>query len=206
VTALRLIVFDRTCARFPVGLTSAWRAGSWLYRALGRLDAAYGASSWDDALGWLATHERDRPIAEIQYWGHGRWGRVLVDGAPLDAGALAEGHPLHAKLWAVRERLVRDDALLWMRTCETFGASAGHDFATRLADALGVRVAGHTHIIGALQSGLHGLRPGHLPDWSASEGIAAGTPDAPLRAHHSTPGRPRTISCFDGAVPEAWFA
>lgn len=206
---LRLMVYDRTCVgkRAPVGLSTAWGAGSVLYRRLGRLDAAYGATSWDDALSWLGTYEPSREIAEVQYWGHGRWGQVLVDRDSLDARALAPGHRLAARLDAVRERLVSDGrALVWLRTCEAFGANAGHDFAMRLADGLGARVAGHTFIIGALQSGLHGLEPGHTPDWSATEGIAKGTADAPVRAHGSGVLEPRTVTCFTGEVPAAWFA
>ena len=125
----------------------------------------------------------------------------------LDARALAPGHRLEPRIAAVRERLVPGgEALLWLRTCEAFGATAGLDFATRLADGLGARVAGHTFIIGAIQSGLHGLRPGHRPDWSAEEGIAKGTADAPLRAHGSGLRRPRTVTCFSGEVPPEWFA
>lgn len=205
---LRLMVYDRTCiGRAKVGLSTAWRAGSALYRLQRRLDAAHGVASWEEALDWLATFERDRPLAEIQYWGHGRWGRVLVDRDVFDATAFDDGHRLRAKIEAVRERLVPNgEALVWLRTCEAFGARAGHDFAQRLADGFGARVAGHTHIIGALQSGLHGLHPGHAPDWPVEEGIAAGTADKPEKAHHSLPGRPRTITCFDNEVPSGWFA
>ncbi len=203
---LRLAVFDRTCVAtgWRPGLTSAWRAGTVLYRRLGRVDASYGATSWADALAWLATFRRDRTIAEIQYWGHGKWGHVLVDRDVLGASALATGHALYAKLEAVRERLA-PDALVWLRTCETFGAAAGHDFARRLSDFTGARVAGHTFVIGVLQSGLHGLRPGAKPDWPLDEGLAEGTPDAPKRAHTSMPDRPHTITCFTGAVPPEWF-
>jgi hypothetical protein len=206
---LRLMVYDRTCkgARVPVGLSTAWGAGSVLYRGLNRLDGTFGATSWDDALAWLATFEAPRPIAEIQYWGHGQWGRVLVDRDVLDAAALSRGHRLEARLAAVRERLLpAGESLFWLRTCEAFGAVAGHDFATRLADGLGARVAGHTFIIGAVQSGLHGLRPGHTPDWSAEEGIAEGTPAVPKRAHGSGFSLPHTITCFTGSVPAEWFA
>jgi hypothetical protein len=207
VTPLRLLVYDRTCVGMPVGLSSAWATGAALYRALGRLDAVQGVGSWAEALEWLAACEPDRPISEIQYWGHGRWGRVLVDRDPLDVRSLSPSHPLHGKLEAVRQRLIPGgEALVWLRTCEAFGAAAGLDFARRLADFFGSRVAGHTHIIGALQSGLHGLRPGHTPDWSPEEGIAEGSAENPLRALHSIPGRPRTITCFDGAVPPSWFA
>lgn len=203
---LRLMVFDRTCAGAGVkpGLSTAWRAGSVLYRAFGRLDATFGATSWDEALRWIASFEPTRPIAEIQYWGHGKWGSVLVDRDVLDARALGEGHALHPRVEAVRERLA-PDALVWLRTCEAFGAQAGHDFAMRLADHLGVRVAGHTFVIHALQSGLHGLSPGARPDWPADEGLVEGTPERPVRAHWSARDFPRTITCFDGAIPPSWF-
>lgn len=206
---LKLMVYDRTCVAksAPVGLSTAWAAGSVLYRGLSRLDAAFGATSWEEALTWLASYETDRPIAEIQYWGHGRWGRVYVDKDVLDGSAFGPGHRLAPRIQALRERLVPGgEALVWLRTCESFGAAAGHDFASRLADGLGARVAGHTFIIGALQSGLHGLLPGHTPDWPAEEGIKEGTAEKPIRAHGSGIRRPRTITCFEGAVPAKWFA
>lgn len=204
---LRLLVYDRTCSGRPVGLTTAWSSGSVLYRGLGRLDGAAGVASWAEALGWLASFRASEPVQEIQYWGHGRWGRALVDRDELSSEALRPGHPLAPKLEAVRERLVPGgEALLWLRTCEAFGARAGQDFAARLADYFGARVAGHTHVIGVLQSGLRGLRPGHAPDWSAEEGLAEGTAEAPRRAHDSSPLRPRTVHFLTGRVPPSWFA
>jgi hypothetical protein len=206
---LKLMVYDRTCVakRVRVGLSTAWRAGSVLYRKLDRLDAAFGATSWDEALAWLGSYEPTRSIREVQFWGHGQWGRVCIARDVFDASALAPGHRLAPRVAALRERLVPGgEALVWLRTCEAFGAAAGHDFATRLADGLGARVAGHTFIIGALQSGLHGLLPGHRPSWPVDEGIAKGTAEKPLRAYGSGIRRPRTITCFDGTVPSAWFA
>jgi hypothetical protein len=206
VKPLRLMVFDRTCAGRGLrpGLSAAWRAGSILYRGLGRLDGSFGVTSWDEAFAWLAAFEPSRPIAEIQYWGHGKWGRALVDGEAFDASALRQGHRLHAGLAAVRERLA-PDALLWFRTCETLGARAGHELAMRLADHLGARVAGHTFVIHGLQSGLHGVAPGVRPDWPADEGLAEGTAENPVRACWSAASSPHTITCLDGEVPAAWF-
>ena len=173
-----------------------------MYRRLGRIDRARSVTSWSEALAWLGA--QDESIDELQYWGHGHWGRVLVDGEALDAGWLAPSHARAGSLAAVRERIA-PGALVWLRTCETFGGAAGHDFAARLADWSGARVAGHTYIIGVNQSGLHGLAPGMQPTWSASEGIARGTLDAPERAKRSRPWAPHTITCFDGAIPAAWF-
>jgi hypothetical protein len=196
---VRHVVFDRT----QRALTAAWRAGVRLYGGLRRIDRAHGAASWAEALD--AVLAAGEVVDELQFWGHGKWGAALFDGQPLDASALAPGHPLHPRLEALRERLA-PDALVWLRCCESFGAERGLDLAERLAGWLGVRVAGHTHVIGAWQSGLHGLAPGARPDWPAGEGLAEGTPAAPARAHGSGPFRPRTVTCFAAAVPPGWFA
>jgi hypothetical protein len=95
---------------------------------------------------------------------------------------------------------------VWFRTCETFGAARGIDFARRLADHLGARVAGHTFVIGFHQSGLHGLAPGCAADWSGDEGLSEGKAEDPRRARSSSPWAPRTITCLTGRVPEEWFA
>jgi hypothetical protein len=198
----RLLVYDRTCKGGNGGnLTHAWSLGSKLYKGLRRIDAAHGVTSWDEALDWLASQKE--PIDEIQYWGHGKWGYALVDDDRLDASALENG-PRRAKLEAVAERLT-PDALVWFRCCEVFGAKRGIDFAERLADFLGVRVAGHTYVIGWHQSGLHGLSPGVRADWAADEGLVEGTPDAPVKGKWSTPWAPHTISCLSNTVPADWF-
>jgi hypothetical protein len=196
---MRYLVFDKTCPRLSV----AWRLGAQLYRRLGRIDDVRGVASWDEGLAWLAGHDQ---IAEIQYWGHGKWGAALVDGSDVfDQRALSPGHTLYRHLEAIRDRLA-PDPLIWFRTCETFGARRGQDFAERLADWTGARVAGHTHVIGFHQSGLHGLAPGTRASWSPDEGLVAGTADAPERARNSAPWRTHTITCLAGTVPAAWFA
>lgn len=218
----RLLVYDKTClgsgdvagavrgaatgAGSPaLPLSRAWAAGAGLYRALGRIDEARGVASWAEALAFLASAREGEAIDEIQYWGHGKWGTLLVGDEPFDARALEPMH-VHARaLDAVRERL-SPGALFWARTCETFGAEAGRTFAARLADRLGARVAGHTYVIGLFQSGLFGLAPGQAPYWSAAHGLADGTPEVPRRAHVSSPTAPRTVTCFSGRVPAAWFA
>lgn len=198
---LRLVIHDRTCRGrwWRPGLTDAWAAGARLYRALGRVDAWRGVASWPEALAWAAEVEPGRLIGEVQYWGHGRWGRALAGADVLDAGSLAPAHPLHAALAAVRARLA-PDALWWFRTCETFGTAAGHDFARAFARFLGCRVAGHTYVIGAVQSGLHSLLPGAEPAWSATEGLPPGVPDPPTAARSSLLA-PNTITCLHGRVP-----
>lgn len=192
---MRALIYDRT--QGP--LSHVWSNGSVLYRGLGRLDAVRGVTTWDEALDWLGSLAE--PITEIQFWGHGKWGRAQVDRTVLEVGSL---HSKRPQLEAVRERLTHD-ALIWFRTCETFGAHAGQDFAQRYADFFGARVAGHTHVIGFQQSGLHGLRPGESPHWSPLEGLRKGTAESPVRAHRSALWRPRTITALAGSVPEPWF-
>lgn len=200
--ALRLLVFDRTCVRGSGALSPVWSLGSRLYRGLGRIDAARGVASWREAFE-LVAEQRDS-IEEIQYWGHGKWGCAFVGPDVLDRQALSPGHPLHNGLASLKERL-SPNGLVWFRTCETLGAARGIDFGERLADHLGARVAGHTFIIGLHQSGLHGLAPGTRADWSPDEGLAEGSAADPKRAKWSTPLSPRTITCFAGRVPPAWF-
>ena len=200
---LRLMIYDDTCrgsALLP-GLTHSWIAGASAYRWKGRLDYTKGVTSWAQGLEWLATVEEDREIAEVQFWGHGKWGRAKVDDDVLDVEALKKGHPYRPLLEAIRRRLVGPDALWWFRTCETFGCVAGHDFARRWCDFLHCRAAGHTYIIGLWQSGLHLLAPGQQPDWPVEEGLSEGTPEEPTKALWSKPGEPNTITCLHNRHP-----
>lgn len=198
---LRLVVFDATqLLRPPRALGASWHAGALLYRSMGYVDATYGARSVADALDWVLRTAKDRPIRELQYWGHGKWGRILVDRESLDRGALAPGHALRPKLEALRERL-SPGALLWFRTCETLGAHAGQDFAAALGDFTGASVAGHTYVIGYFQSGLHLLPPGASPSWAATEGLLDGSPETPRSALPSGPAEPNTVTCFTHRVP-----
>ena len=110
MTPLRVMVYDATWAgRRPMQtlLTSSWRAGGALYRGLDRIDHVYGATSWADAFAWLGEVERGRSISQVQYWGHGKWGRAVIGKTDvLDASAVDDAaHPLHEDLQAVRDRM-----------------------------------------------------------------------------------------------------
>ncbi|MDG1482372.1 MAG: hypothetical protein P8R54_22465 [Myxococcota bacterium] len=200
--ARRLMIFDDTCrgqdGRAP--LTWAWSAGGPLYRGLGRLDEAKGVTSWAEGLAWLAG--QTAPIAEVQFWGHGRWGRAMVGGDILDAAALHPDHALNPMLRRIRDNLSGPEALWWWRTCETYGALAGQQFAERWSSFLGCRSAGHTHIIGVWQSGLRGIRPNQKAWWGPEEGLASGTPARPTQARLSSMRAPDTISFLSGTIPE----
>jgi hypothetical protein len=201
---LRLMVYDSSCRgrRGLPGLSHAWQLGGGLYRALRQLDAVCAVTSWDQALTWLAHYgaTKGRAIAEVQIWSHANWGRVRLAGDILDREALRRPSP---SLEALRERL-GPDSLWWFRCCETFGARPGQDFACAMADLLGCRVAGHTYIIGWHQSGLHSLAPGQTPDWSAEEGLRAGSPEEPREALRSRLWAPNTIHCLRSTIPTGW--
>ncbi len=204
---VRVLLFDPTClrARGRAGLSPFWHAGAVLYGPiLQRIDAARAATSWSEALAWLARVRPHEPIDELQYWGHGKWGQVFIDDDALDVSALSPGSPLYAPLRAVADRMRGPESLLWFRTCELFGAERGHDFARRFSDAMRCRIAGHTRRIGFWQSGLHSIAPGEAPSWSAREGLSSGTPAAPLAATGSSPTMERTIHCLQGSIPRGW--
>jgi hypothetical protein len=205
-TGLRVVVFDATgagAAWFQQGLTLSWRLGSRLYRSWGRIDAIFGARSWEEALAFLASVQPTRALAEVQFWGHGRRGRALVGGDVLDGGWAAPTHPRHADVLAVRARLTGPDALWWFRTCETMGGRTGQAFASTWANLLGCRAAGHTYVIGPLQSGLHQVRPGETPSWSPEEGLRPGKPET-TPALPSHPTAPNTITWLHGRIPAGW--
>jgi hypothetical protein len=201
---LRLVVYDATQrSRPPRALGLSWHYGTQLYRAFGAVDAAFGARSFDEALAWLSGYRGARPIAELQFWGHGKWGAIFVDREVLDRSVLQPNHRLHGAFQGFRERL-EPNALLWFRTCETLGATRGQDFAQALGDATGARVAGHTFVIGFFQSGLHCLAPGRRPLWSGEEGLAQGSAASPERALPSLPNAPNTITCLQSAIPDGF--
>jgi hypothetical protein len=201
---LRLIVYDATGhGRAPVQplLTASWVAGVELYRRYPRMlraDASFGASSWTDALAWLCSVQPDERIDEIQYWGHGLPGRVMIAADVFGVDSLAGTSPHAADLDALAYRL-HQDSLVWLRTCGAFAGDVGHAFAVALAARFGCRVAGHTFVIGPLQSGLHTLKPGQKPGWSTTEGL---TPQGALLPSSTT--APNTISALHGRIPAGY--
>ena len=197
----RLLIYDRTCRgrRWAPGLTHSWIAGALIYRGLRRFDAYRGVRSWEEALAWLAA--RRHPIAEVQYWGHGKWGELYIAQDKLDNSSLQSDSPHYPALSTIREKMCGPQALWWFRTCESFGAKKGQQFARAWTDFFGCRSAGHTYVIGPLQSGLHSLAPGQTPHWSAAEGIFQGSPEEPVRAYASNFRAPNTIHCLQGHIP-----
>jgi hypothetical protein len=181
-----------------VGLTSTWMSGGWVYRQFGRFDYVKGFSNWLDALSWLGTVGEDRPIAEIQYWGHGGPGRVWMNGQSLHV------HTFDASIYGptlrrLRTRL-RPDSLIWFRTCSTFAADKGKVFATMWAKRMGCNIAGHTFIVHMIQAGLYCIRSGESAWWPADEGIV-GPPEAPTKSKWGSVMSPRWILATRSTLP-----
>jgi len=204
------MIYDDTCrtsavgpGRIGVGLTHSWIAGARLYRWRGALDDARPARSWDEALHALVDMADGRRIQEVQIWAHGKWGDARMAQDVFDGRCLLRDHPLRHVLDDI-EALVDEQSLWWFRTCETIGAHVGHAFAEHLSCRLGCRVAGHTHIIGPWQSGLHSLAPGDVPHWDVDEGLVEGTARDPRRAAWSTASAPHTIHCMQSQIPQGW--
>jgi hypothetical protein len=216
-SGLRLMIYDTTDVKrtfslpslgpdasnldIDLGLSHSWFAGGLLYRGLRRLDLFKGFLSWNEALGWLSEVEPDRKIDQIQYWGHGSPGRVWMNGQALTHRAFGSGHAPQLSRLASR---LTPESLVWFRTCATFTGDQGQDFAQVWSQALNCRVAAHTFNTGVWQSGLHSIRPGELPSWSAMEGIKEGTPDAIKKIAWSMPWSTNTITCLHGEVPKGW--
>ena len=185
-----------------VGLTPVWWVGARLHRVTARADAVLGARSWDEALRWAVRVSQERggtKIASLQAWGHGGWGFMTIGDGRLDASALEPEHALALALDALRAALAGPHALVWLRCCSAFGHHGRH-FAAALARRLGCTVAGHTHVIGFLQSGLHVLAPGEEPAWDPREGVLE-RDGVPTCALGSSVRAPSTVTALRATLP-----
>lgn len=208
---MHLLVYDATGhggARVQPLLTTSWKLGSVLYQHHPtRVDEVFGATSWEEALAWLCSVRPRARIDSVQYWGHGLFGRVLIATDVLDIESLSPGHSRYLDLVALRQRVRGEQTLFWFRTCATFGRPKGQAFARAWTRFFGCRAAGHTFVIGPLQSGLHSLRAGDEPSWSATEGVPQSHHDKvddPKTALTSSMWAPHTITCLNGAIPDGW--
>jgi hypothetical protein len=216
---MKLVVYDRTdvapiavpridrasdgTAHGTGGLSRWWRIGAALHRGSMRAAAVHGASGWREAIAWAVSVARARgeTIAELQAWGHGGWGFMNMGDTRLDVAALDPQHALAPEIDSLRDALAHN-ALIWFRCCSTFGTEIGHRFAMAYANRLRARVAGHTFIIGAWQSGTHSLAPGARADWSEHEGLEI-VGDRRVAAVSSADA-PRTIFMLRGGLPKGW--
>ena len=182
----------------PIGLTHSWVVGGRLYKALRWVDECQGFDSWETALHWLATFKSDRPIRQIQIWGHGSPGKSWMSGESLTYRSVTR-----PDVQKIAERMT-DDGVIWFRSCSVFGGTLGKKFAVAWANSLKCRIAAHTYPIGPLQSGLHSLGPGEEPKWPDNEGVAEGEPYNILRFRRSMPWSPNTVTMLRSTIPKNW--
>lgn len=195
----KVVVFDRTCRSPLGGLSALWSIGAEWNRTLGRFDACFGASHWQQALRWLADVRPGEWLEEVQFWGHGKWGEAWIGGDRLSMDWLDPAHKAASWLQAIRDRMRPDGrSLWWFRTCETLGGAKGQSFAQAFSDRMGVRVAGHTHVIALAHSGLHLTEPGSHPNWDPTEGIRS---EQARHARGSSFRFPRTIGFWRMSLP-----
>lgn len=186
---MRVAVYDKNpgpgFSQWFLALT--WRIGCFLHKLFGKLDAYYGATSWNDAFAWL--ERQPAPLVSVQYWGHGSPGNVWLAGKFVERSSFKR---LAGK--------ISPDGVLWFRTCSTFQGIAGHSFSAYLTQILNCTVAGHTRIIGVLQSGLHTRKPGEEPRWAVTEANEGW----PIFVQAGWQLGTNTIFCLRATIPEGW--
>lgn len=174
-------------------LKMTWLVGAYLQKLFGAADKVYGASSWEDAITWLINIETDS-FSSIQYWGHGNVGTVFLNSKRLPKDLFI----------FIKDKL-SPESIIWFRTCSTFCGPMGQEFSRYLADSLNCTIAGHTRIIGFLQSGLHTRKPLTNPSWPSSEGMTiTNNFFTRLFINLGLVWGNNTILCFQTKIPKGW--
>ena len=65
---------------------------------------------------------------------------------------------------------LKQDSVVWFRSCSVFHGEKGHEFAKAYRDFFNCSVAAHTYLVSTFQSGLYILDPGEAVNWSVNEG------------------------------------
>lgn len=167
---MRLVVYDNKpgAGLGNAGLRLSWKLWAWKQLQTKECDAVLAANSWFDVISWASKQPQ---ITWLQYWGHGSDGAVYCGDKALKPTDLAL---LKGKL--------RPEAYIWFRSCFTFKSTWGRDFARSVRKHTGVKVAGHTKLIGLTQPGLQVLKVTGDVDWNDAEG--------------------KSIWCFQSKLPE----
>ena len=185
----RILAYDATPKK-KFGVEWTWGLGARVFGPW--FDQVVACRSWDQLLQAVvkASHEQDKEI-EVHFWGHGWYGRALIDGKPC---------PATDPRWSAVHTI-------WFRTCMTAGGEDGAAFLYRLARQ-GCRVAAHTVVIGAhlgAQSHLYGLDAGQMPWWPKTPDGAPEVTGATQTAPMSSPFAPRTVMFWQQDLPEWAF-
>ena len=180
---MKVMIYDATDTKPGLELADSWAFGGKLYKQFNKLDKICAANSFKEARDFLVKLD---PIDRLEFWGHGNPGNFFINGIKMDPDEFFKDLPQ-----------IRD--LIWFRSCGTIAGTKGKSFALTVAARTKTTVAGHTHLIGPLQSGLHTLKPGSLPSWSNTEGL-----DKKGNMKSSYIWSPNTISCLHSEIPKGW--
>lgn len=167
---MRLVVYDNKpgTGLGNAGLRLSWKVWAWKQLQTKECDAVLAANSWFDAISWAAKQPQ---ITWLQYWGHGS-----------DGAAYCGDEALKPTDLAVLKGKFKPDGYVWFRSCSTFNRLWGRDFAKSVRRQTGVKVAGHTAIIGLIQPGLQVLKLNGEATWEDFSG--------------------KSIWCFQNKLPE----
>jgi hypothetical protein len=156
----RVLLVDAS-AYDPLRLT--WRVGH-LISSSQRFTHRLYVHSWDEAMQRLCAIAAEEKLSELQFWGHGAPGRVLIGHHALDAAYL-QSSALFQRWVAMEPFRSSPSPLVWFRTCETMRGDAGRSLAELLCGLLRCRVAGYTQYIHVLQRGLVVASPTEPARW-----------------------------------------
>jgi len=178
---MNVVLYDDSARDF---LTYSWAIGAQLYAARRKVDLVVAVKTWRDVYDLdLVGH-----VDTLQIWGHGTIAAPLIGGGAPRLDMLAP---------FLRDVMNGSTSHVWFRSCNVATGIEGKRWCATLADLVGARVAAHTFVIHALQSGLRVAVPGVLPSWSTSEGLRS---DGSLE--WSRVGAPRTVTCLATDVPQ----
>jgi len=198
----RLMIYDATTLKDGLdwkedSLAYSWLAGGRLYRIVNFLEKSKGVTSWSEGLDYLIEEGKKKKISQVQFWGHGLWGRAYIGGDKLSTSRLKNDKELAEKFKEL-SALMTEDAFWWFRTCQTYATESGHEFAKSFTNLIDRKTAAHTHTIGLWQSGGRTLMPGEEPSWSTKQGVENG--EAELSSRTAV----NSIPCLQGRLPKSW--
>ena len=183
----RIIIYDTAT---PTAVMYTWAIGAPIYKAIGACLEFYPVKCWDEAAQKVSMYTE---LDEIQFWGHGYPGFVLIDKEHISTND-NESFAIACK------NALKQEGVLWFRTCASFNGDLGKEFAKSISSNSQRRCAGSTFKIGMFHSGIHSVKPGQEPSWPSTEGVDPTTKNPTS----SGIGKPNTILCLQISLPNNW--
>lgn len=201
---MRIVIYD---ANIKDAVSVTWTVGGKIYPVLRRCDVAVPVKSWAEVCPALMSLAEKHPITQVQFWGHGWFGKAAIGDDVLNTSTL-RNTAFGAELRALGEKLA-PGAIWWFRTCATYGAPAGKHFAEQFTNCLNRTTAGSTYSIGLIHSGIRTLLPYQKPYWSDREGVdflpGENSERSGGKALLPTFSAPNTLMFWRNKIPESFF-